>query len=135
MKRLSGWERRYSDFLISSKDLSFSWGDNDCLRFSGKAIEVITGENPFIIFEEYKTEEQCKNKLIDVGGLRNLIESCMGKSHGRYLMAKRGDLVTVRNGDQIICGLVSDCGQKVIALSEYGLIRLPMNSINRIWSY
>jgi hypothetical protein len=50
------------------------------------------------------------------------------------LMARRGDLVVIKNGDTLIAGVVHLNGRHVISVSQTGLVRLPITSVVRAWS-
>lgn len=135
VSRLEGWEKRYSKFLMERKSMSFTWGSHDCMQFVSHGVEAITGVNFYAPYSNYKTEKGAKGVLKTNGGIIGIIDKCLGKSHGNYMKAKRGDVVIVRI-PEIVGGLVSDCGQKIVALSaEKGFVHLPLDRAYRVWSY
>jgi uncharacterized protein DUF6950 len=81
-----------------------------------KAIKTVTGGTTVADAAAY-----CANKY-------GLVE------HQYPLMAKRGDLVVIENGTDLIAGVVHLSGRDVISVSETGLVRLPITSIKRSWS-
>jgi len=50
------------------------------------------------------------------------------------LSAKRGDLVLVKNGDTVICGVIHLNGKHVISVGPKGLVRLPITAVVRAWA-
>ena len=61
------------------------------------------------------------------------------KKHGLIeyehpLSAKRGDLVLVKNGDTVICGVIHLNGKHVISVGPKGLVRLPITAVVRAWA-
>lgn len=133
MIRLEGWEKRYSQYLLERKKMPFEWGVNDCMQFVAHGIESITGVALYGPYSGYKDEEGAKEVLNANGGIIGIMNTCFGQSHKNYKKAKRGDPVIFRN-PETIGGLVSDCGQKILAVSEDGWIKLPLEKAYRIWS-
>lgn len=133
MKRLEGWEKRYSHYLMERKLMPFEWGVNDCMQFVAHGVEAITGEVLYPPYSTYNDEKGAKEVLEKNGGVLGIMNTCFGQSHKNYMRASRGDPVIIRN-PEIIGGLVSDCGQYVLAVSESGWIKLPLSKAYRIWS-
>ncbi len=52
-ERLKNWEDALSDYLISKRKESFSYGRFDCAHFASGAVESITGHNPMEDVPEY----------------------------------------------------------------------------------
>lgn len=133
--RLEGWEKRYSNFLLERKKMPFEWGVNDCMQFVSHGVEAITGNNFYDPYSNYSDENGAKDVLKKNGGIIGIINSCLGQSHSNYKKAKRGDVVILRL-PEIVGGLVSDCGQKIIALHyDRGFVMVPLSKAYRIWSY
>jgi hypothetical protein len=59
------------------------------------------------------------------------------KGHRNVLKAKRGDVVTMKLESGLTAGIVDDTGRRVaVPLSdENTLVRLPLGSAWRVWSY
>lgn len=143
IKREHWLTQEFHDFLVARRRVPFAWGTNDCALFAADAIEAITGVD---IAEEFRG--RYTNEL---GALRAVREICGGvdfcdataycaAKHGlaeyEYpLMAKRGDLVVVRNGDGVeITGVVGLDGRYVLSPGDVGLVQLPITSVVRAWS-
>ena len=137
------WDTRaFHGFLATRADEPFTWGTNDCALFAADGVEAITGVD---IADEFR------GKYHDEAGAFALIKQITGGStvadaaaycaakHGLVewqhpLMARRGDLVVVRNGDgSLIAGLVHLNGRHVVSVGEKGLLRFPISSIIRSW--
>lgn len=66
--RLSDWEQRLSDYLISKRHEPFQYGKHDCAHFVAGAVEAITGENPMSdIAREYNSEFSSLRVLKELG--------------------------------------------------------------------
>ena len=66
--RLSDWEQRLSDYLISKRHEPFQYGKHDCAHFVAGAVEAITGENPMAdIAREYNSEISSLRVLKELG--------------------------------------------------------------------
>ena len=66
--RISDWEQRLSDYLISKRHEPFQYGKHDCAHFVAGAVEAITGENPMSdIVREYNSEISSLRVLKELG--------------------------------------------------------------------
>ena len=66
--RISDWEQRLSDYLISKRHEPFQYGKHDCAHFVAGAVEAITGENPMAdIAREYNSEISSLRVLKELG--------------------------------------------------------------------
>lgn len=127
--------QKLSNYIISKRDAPFEWGQNDCVLFAFKGLEMITGQNHYQSYLPYSTEEQAYNIVRECGGIEKMIMKHLGQGHKNILKAKRGDIVLLK-APELTCGLVDDSGQFVVATGKDGLKRLPLsNRIKRVWSY
>ena len=143
LQRTPHWAtREFHSFLLESATKSFAWGTNDCCMFPANAIKAFTGIDIAEDFRGKYTDQDSAFALIKTitGGttVADAAAYCATK-HGLFeyehpLMAKRGDLVVVANGDNLIAGIVHLNGRHVVTVSEAGLVRLPITSIRRSWS-
>lgn len=133
----------FHDFLITRRGMPFAWGSNDCALFAADAIEAITGTDIAAEFRgKYTNELGALRAVKEISGgktFRDATAYCASK-HGLVeyeypLMAKRGDLVIVRNGDgEEITGVVGLDGRYVLSPGDAGLVQLPITSVVRAWS-
>jgi hypothetical protein len=120
----------------------FAWGSNDCCLFPANAIQAHTGVDLADDFRgKYSTEVEAFALIKSVTGGTTVADAAAhcAKKYGlteypHPLMAKRGDLVVVQNGDTLICGVVHLNGRHVISVSVKGLVRLPISSVVRAWA-
>lgn len=134
MVRKDNWPILFSEYLKERMKMPFEWGKNDCMNFVAKGVEAITGCDFFATYDGYSTEEEAKVFIDEKGGIVAMISEHLGPGHRNPLLAHRGDVVIVKR-PEITGGLVDDSGSKIAVVSEQGLIRLPLSSAWRIWSY
>jgi hypothetical protein len=114
--------------------MPFKWGYNDCILFSAKGYEALTGIDYYSQYLGYSTENGARSRLKENGGFEGIIGQHIGPGHRHILKAKRGDVVLLKIPD-LTCGLVDDSGQFVVAPGPQGIKRLPLTKAWRIWSY
>jgi len=134
MVRLEDWQRRFANYLISKQNEPFVWGKNDCVLFGAGALESITGVNLYAGQPKYKTEMGAKKLLKKLGGIEKLLIDRLGSGHRNALLARRGDIVLVK-APLMTVGVVDDTGQRIALVYKDGLIRVPLTSAWRVWSY
>jgi hypothetical protein len=144
LKRTPHWPtREYHDFLLSRARQPFEWGTNDCASFAADGIRAITGVDIMAELRGYTSNVGAMQKIQDVTGASSLEDAlawCANKhdmtERQHVLMAQRGDLVLYHNGDgSIAAGLVSLTGRDVVSPGDGGLLRTPLSSIHRVWTY
>jgi len=147
--RKSTWlTQELPDYLKLAESFTFTWGVHDCCLFAADAVLALTGTD---IAEEFRgkyTDDASALALIhSVTGGTTIIDAIVhcANTHGLVewkktdgtplpLMAQRGDLCAVLNGDgQTIAGIVDCTGRYVACMSEQGLRRFPLKSIQRAW--
>ncbi len=142
LKRTEFWaERELHDFLLQHADEAFAWGKNDCCLFPATAIEAFTGTDLASAFRaQYDSEATAFALIRNVTGGSTVADAAAwcAKQHGLEewpypLQAQRGDLVVAENGGRLIAGLVHLSGRQVVSVSETGLVRLPLKSVQRAW--
>lgn len=134
VRRKEGWERRFSEYIAESMNKPFKWGENDCVLFSAKGFECITGINFYSSHLPYNTEKKAYKIVSENQGLQSMISEYLGNPHMNYREAKRGDIVLMRLPQETI-GIVDDSGQSIMSVNEKGISRLPLKSAKFIWSY
>lgn len=137
------WDTHYfHPFLLERGNLPFSWGRNDCAAFSADGIQAITGTDVMAELRGYSTEAEAMQRIADVTGGTSLEDAVVwiAAKHGfaertHILMAQRGDLVLYRNADILACGLVHLNGRDIVSPGTKGIIRMPLTSAYRVWTY
>ncbi len=148
-KRKDHWATRHFDtFLRERANAPFAWGVNDCALFSADAVESILGIDIADDFRgKYSTQLGAIRTIQKVTGGTSVADAaayCAAKhgliEHTYPLMAKRGDLVVIENGGNLIAAVVHLNGHHAVSVSETGLVRLPIADHNgkpnvvRAWS-
>lgn len=142
-KREHYLEVHLHDFLLERQNVPFAWGVNDCAFFAADAIRAMTGTDIADDFrDKYNTEVGALRAIKKVTGGSSIADAaayCAGKhgliEHKYPLMAKRGDLVLVKNrdGDEI-AGIVSLDGRYVVSPGDEGLVKFSIIEVTRAWS-
>lgn len=127
--KTDGWEKRLNEFLDSVGP--FEWGSNDCSMFAVRAVEVMTGIDHGKPYRGYKTALGAHRRLEKYGGVEGIATIELGEPKS-VLFAKRGDVLSVLSGENLLLGIC--LGDKIAAVSETGLIFLPMESAQKAWS-
>ena len=143
IKRKEHWATRdFHQFLIDHASKSFEWGSHDCALFAANAVQAITGTDIADDFRgKYTTQLgafRTISKVTSGSTVADAAAYCAAKhdltEHEHPLMAKRGDLVVINNGGDLIAGVVHLNGRHVVSVSETGLMMLPITNIVRAWS-
>lgn len=132
--RLPDWPVRLSNYLSERAKMPFSWGDNDCLSFTAKAVEELTGVDFYKDYSDYTDEESAAKMLEKNGGAKGIITACLGRGSYNILSAKRGDVVVVKL-PEYTAGIVDDTGQRIALVTPNGLMRIPLKRAIMYWSY
>lgn len=137
------WETRaFNAFLRDEAKQPFQWGVRDCCLFPADAIKAITGVDIASDFRGKYTDETSAFALIKsvTGGttVADAAAYCATKygmtENTHPLMAKRGDLVVIQNGSNLIAGVVHLNGREVVTTGPDGLVVLPITKVVRSWS-
>ena len=135
--------RELHQFLLDRAPLPFAWGTNDCSLFAADAIQSFTGVDLAADFRGKYTDEASAmalvKKVTGTGTIESAAAYCAQKqSLSEYqhpLMAKRGDLALVQNGDTgVISGIVHLNGRHVVTVGQRGLLRISILHIKRAWA-
>ncbi|RZU39323.1 DUF6950 family protein [Edaphobacter modestus] len=134
--------RAFHNFLVERATSPFAWGTNDCALFVADAILAITGTDIAENFRgKYTTELGALRIIKKITGGSTIADAatyCANKhglaEHTHPLMAKRGDLVVIDNGGNLIAGVVHLNGRHVVSVGENGIVQLPITNIVRAWS-
>jgi hypothetical protein len=148
LKRTQHWAtREYNAHLLQHANAPFEWGVNDCCTFAANAIQAFTAVDIADQFRgRYHDEASAFALIKTVTGkgddpktaVADAVEYCANRhgltEHTHPLLAKRGDLVVVRNGTNLLAGVVHLNGKHVVSTSPSGLVRLPITAVVRAWA-
>lgn len=127
--RLDNWESKLAEYLDNIGP--FQWGENDCCLFVSNAIELMRGDDVLKKYRGYKTQLGAQKILKKVDGIEGLWTKILGEPV-QYKLLKRGDVVLYPNkGDELV-GLC--VGSRFVALTQDGVIYLPMNLASKGWA-
>lgn len=126
--KLEGWESRLFKKLDTTQP--FKWGENDCCLFAADCLIEIYGIDFAEEFRGYKTAAGAYKRLAKAGGLYAVLDSKFGPAINPKL-AKRGAVVSFYVGKELALGV--HIGDKIAAVSEKGLIFLPMEVVDKAW--
>lgn len=144
LQRKENWDTRaFHDFLVSRANTPFSWGSNDCATFTGDGIMAITGTDIMAELRGYTSGVGAMTKILEVTSGTSLEDAVVwvANEHGltertHPLMAQRGDLVLYRNADgELACGVIHLNGRHIVSPGESGIMRIPITSVSRSWTY
>jgi hypothetical protein len=127
--RLDGWESKLNDVISQSG--VFEWGTNDCCMFAVRVVEAITGVDHGKPYRGYKTAKGAASRLLKHGGVEGIATKELGEPKFP-LLARRGDVVSFETQNQIALGICA--GDKIIAVSQAGLVSLSMREAIKAWS-
>ncbi|HEV7255732.1 MAG TPA: hypothetical protein VGN97_21860 [Mesorhizobium sp.] len=128
LTRLPDWDRRLARVTERHMTLPGQWGVSDCLLTVFDAVEAVTGHDPgHAIRGRYKTARGATGHLRR-RGFRNVEEAlaALFPPVGR-LLAQRGDLGVILEGDVLAAGYVTELGFAV--KTETGLVFRPQTDI------
>lgn len=109
----------------------FEWGTNDCLMFSLRIAQVITGIDYGKKYAGYKTSKGAARRLLKYGGVEGMATDSFGEPKSP-LMAKRGDIVSWQNMEDIALGIC--VGDKIAVVADHGIDLIPMTEAINAWS-
>lgn len=136
--RIRNWEIALADHLSSVRKLPFSWGNNDCCLFAANAVRSITGLDFGASFRGYSDEAGAIEALRrnGVGTVEEAASLVLGAPMKNIRFVKRGDVVSIRSGDdQLSLGVVDLSGREACLVTRTrGFILVPMRLINLAWS-
>jgi hypothetical protein len=126
--RIENWESKLFAYLETVGP--FEWAKNDCCVFVSNAIVLMRGDDVLKDYRGYKTKLGAQKILKKVGGIEGLWTKILGESISHKLL-KRGDVVFYSNKGDPLVGLC--VGSRFVALTESGIVYLPMNLAEKGW--
>lgn len=143
LKRTQHWAtRELNVFLRARARTPFAWGTHDCCIFPADAIRAFTGVDIAVDFRGKYTDEASAMALIKIvtGGstVADAAAWCAQKhglvEHEFPKKAKRGDLVVMQNGPNLVAGVVHLNGRHLVTAGEEKLLVLPITAVKRSWA-
>ena len=117
--RHENWPSLLSAEIEASRRRPFAWGTNDCCQFVGRCVEAMTGENPAARWTgSCSTAAEAEGVLEGLGGgLLSAWSAVLGATI-RPAFARRGDVVLIRDGNNVIVAIVDLSGERAVSVVE-----------------
>ncbi len=112
MKKVPDWEIRFDDFITKYRTREFRWGSWDCILFSNKMVEYMSGESLLPKkWRTWKNKEEALQQIIKLSkgkGLAKGIENAMALTKGwskvKLTHLQKGDVVVYKEETEL-CGI------------------------------
>lgn len=131
---IEGWELRLSGYLRESRKKKFVWGEHDCILFSAKAYEAITGIDFYTKYLPYSTKKEAMDILSYHGGMEGIISENLGAGNSQVKKASRGCPILLKER-YLMCGIVSDDGASIAIPGNNGLSFRPLTDGIMFWRF
>lgn len=133
MTRLPDWRGRLDAVLHKLARTPFRWGENDCVSFSGRCHEAVTGINPVAEFLGRYDSKLGAAKAI-VGYCNGDLEAAAVQMIGPYstdAIPGDGDIVLINGFYGPTIGVCID--GKAVSVTEAGLMSVPLSYVKGVW--
>lgn len=131
MDKVDCWESKLFDYIEECRSKKFRYGSHDCVKFSMKGVEAMTGRN--LLKENgfgWKNRSEAKEWLQK----KSIIEWFDEHLEERPIkLLQRGDLVCKQTDDGLAMGLW--LSPKAVFLNVDGLHLVDRTHILKAWSY
>lgn len=133
--RLENWPILFSQYIQERKEMPFAWGSNDCMAFIAYGVGRLTGQDFFSKYSGYTNRESAEAIIESFGGMVQILDDELGPHHTNFRKAGRADVILTKEGKQMIAGMVDENAEKILCISDRGLVKVPLNEALMIWSY
>lgn len=134
-RRLDDWPERLAAFLEERRHIPYAWGKQDCFLMAMDAALAMTGQDRAAPWREYMTgEDEVRGVIAGAGGIPELmeaVEAIFGVMRVGPLLAQRGDLALITEGDVEALGVVT--GLHVAVAGLRGLVFYPATVARMAW--
>ena len=139
------WEYKLDQYLLSKKDIPFSWRLNDCVTFSTGAIEVMSGMDPAFFIKGKYEDKISAFRILSRFKLRTfgeVVSKIFKETPMRLLdqgeMVMYGDIVLadIENIDKSISGAtagVVDRDGITMFPGKDGIVKIPVTEVEGVW--
>ena len=97
--RTHDWPEALADYVDQRRGMPHQWGSNDCCRFVAGAVHAMTGRDPMADVRGIKTARAAA-RVLRRAPLRELVTQRLGEPLPSPLLAQRGDVVLVQQGNE-----------------------------------
>jgi formylmethanofuran dehydrogenase subunit D len=129
--RIPNWERELFALIDANRDTPFQWGEHDCIAWGAACVTAITGKAPVNNKLKRKDEKQAARLLKKIGGVSAAVTMELGDPMVNKLMARRGDIVVLSNGERECVGVC--VGDSAACVDYDGMVFIPMTKAVSAW--
>lgn len=134
--RHQDWPERLAALIEARRGTPFAWGGQDCMSFAADVVLELTGVD-FLAPHRgtYGSEDEAEAILAEAGGLEALLAGLAadaGLAERNPRLTRRGDLVLVRVGNQLMAGVVLGTEVAVPGAERLGFV--PARLATRAWT-
>ena len=112
MKKLPDWELRFDEFIEKYRTREFRWGSWDCILFSNKMVEFMSGESLLPKkWRTWKNKGEALEQIIKLSkgkglaqGIQNAMDLTTGWSKVNLSHLQKGDVVVYKEQTEL-CGI------------------------------
>lgn len=115
-----------ADYITRHLRVPFFWGENDCVTFAARWVEMKTGNDQLSGLPRWRNQIQAHRVIRSVGGLEKAIDARLHRVESNF--AKDGDIALV-NGCVVI-----HSGHKLVGPGESGLKFISRMEAECSWS-
>lgn len=130
-RRRKDWVHVLLQTIEQAKDIPFAWGSQDCALFAADCVLAMTGVDFAEEFRGKYNDQEGALRLIR-GDLESVLMSKLGEPLSRRF-AGRGDVVLFEATEGPAVGVVGVKGTNIYAVTEEGLVELPISRALKCW--
>lgn len=135
--RHEDWQARFWAQLQAARELTFKWGEHDCVMFATGCIDAVMGTDYYAQAKSrypYSTETEAREWMAKVGGITGLAESFLDE-HVNWGQLTCGD-VCLAKGMPFTMDMETLCvhdGNNLLGASTKGVMRVPFRYAVHGW--
>jgi hypothetical protein len=131
LTRKQDWPEQLAVQIAGAQALPYQIGQHDCLRFTCRVIEAMTGVDFWQQFGGYTSLREAQDKITSIAPtLKEAVCKVLGGEPQPVVQARRGDVVLFTDGYGQHLGICT--GARVAVLQRHGLAMLPINNVGMI---
>lgn len=132
LRRRADWPEALAAAVEAARHLPYVLGQHDCLRFTCRCIEVMTGADFWPRFAGYSTRLQALRVIAAIApSLGEAVGNILQTPSQPTAMARRGDVVLYRDASGEHLGVCT--GAQFAVLTDQGLAFLPLAEGVHAW--
>lgn len=126
VRRREDWPERLAETVAAARHAPYRLGEHDCLRFSCRCVEAMTGVDYWPRFAGYRTHRQALVAIARIAPtLGAAVTAVLGLPEQPPALARRGDLMLYQDAGGEHLGIC--VGGDVAVLGPEGLAFVPID--------